>query len=55
MFVVIAVNFGVALEADWNSVVDIIATALLLGDDVVGFDLDSAEAMADAAPSVAPR
>jgi hypothetical protein len=51
--VVVAVNFGVAFEADCYRVRDLIRAALGRRHHVVGFDLYAAEPMTNAAASVA--
>src|SRR5215471_18227290 len=43
------------LEAYWNRVVDLIAAALLLRDDMVRLDLYAAETMTNAATPMAAR
>jgi hypothetical protein len=54
MLIVVAVNLGVALEAHWNSVLDAIVATLIGRKHVIGFNLDTAKSVADAAASVTP-
>ena len=50
MLIVVAVNFSMALEANRNRVVNVIDASFPRRDDVIGLDLDTTKAMADAAP-----
>lgn len=52
MLVVVAVNFRVTFKADGNRILDIVCAVNPYWNDVVGFDLDSAEAVANAAAPV---
>jgi hypothetical protein len=52
---VVAVDFGVALKANRNRVVDVVAAALVNRLHVVGFHLHAAESMTDTATSVTTR
>jgi hypothetical protein len=53
MSVVVAVNFGVAFEAHWDCVIDIVAADVFGWNDMVCLNLNAAKSMADAASSVA--
>jgi hypothetical protein len=53
MFVVVAVNFSVAFEADRSRVVDMVLPTARDRVDVIGLDLYSAKPMSDAATPVA--
>jgi hypothetical protein len=41
------VDLGVALEAHWNCVIDVIVATFVAGDHVVGLDFHAAKSMAD--------
>src|SRR5262249_18421179 len=53
VLIVVTVDLCVAVEAHWNRVADAVVAALSSGPDVVSLNLDTTEAMADAAPPVA--
>jgi hypothetical protein len=52
VLIIVGVNLRVAVEADGNCVLDIVAAIRV---HVVGLDLDTAEPSADAAPAAALR
>ena len=51
--VIVELNLGVTLKADWNRIVDVVTAAIGQRCNVVQFDLDSTEAVAHATPTVA--
>ena len=53
MIGIVAVDFGVAVEANGNRVANIIGATICRGIDVVGFNLHAAKPVTDAAPSMA--
>jgi hypothetical protein len=55
MLIVVAVDFGVTFEANWDGILDLVTPALLLRDDVVRFNLDTAEPVTDTAATPDPH
>ena len=55
MLVIVAVNLGVTFKANWDGVLDRVIAAFSQRNNVVSLHLDTTEAMANAAPTVALR
>ncbi len=53
MFGIVGVDFGMAFEADGNRIINLVSATISFWFNVVGFHLNSAKLMADAATSVA--
>src|SRR2546425_4929104 len=48
MPIIVAVNFGMAIEANWNRIIARVGSAIRCWNDVVHLHLDAAESVTDA-------
>jgi hypothetical protein len=55
MSVVVTVNLCVALKTHWDGVVDVVGAAFIRWDNMVRFDLYTAESVADTTSPVTPN